>query len=129
MEPIIIKPSKTKIDEKLKNDLKKLCEEESQVIVHCRVLIPYGVHLRIWKNTNLIAHGSGKKSSMTHAENITFHPEWMWCTKGQHNFTLFFKALPKNCKAFDLFEDIPELGGFVKKNIRRNKSDVYHVEL
>ena len=61
--------------------------------------------------------------------NITFHPEWMWCTKGQHNFTLFFKALPKNCKVFDLFEDIPELGGFVKKNIRRKKSDVYHVEL
>ena len=58
MEPITIKPNKTKIDEKLKNDLKILCEEESQVIVHCKVLIPFGVHLRIWKNTNLIAHGS-----------------------------------------------------------------------
>jgi len=51
MEPITIKPNKTQIDEKLKNDLKILCEEESQVIVHCRVLIPYVVHLRIWKNT------------------------------------------------------------------------------
>lgn len=29
MEPITIKPNKTKIDEKLKNDLKTLCEEES----------------------------------------------------------------------------------------------------
>ena len=47
MEPINIKPNKTKIDEKLKNDLKKLCEEESQVIVHCRVLIPYSVYLKI----------------------------------------------------------------------------------
>ena len=75
---------------------------------------------------------SGEKIShnyltLSYLENHE-HPEWMWCTKGQHNFTLFFKALPKNCKAFDLFEDIPELGGFVKKNIRRNKSDVYHVE-
>ena len=127
METITIKPNKTQIDEKLKNDLKILCEEEAQVIVHCNLHLEYSNRIRIWKNTNLIAHGSGKKSSMTHAENITFHPEWMWCTKGQYNFTLFFKALPKSCKVFDLFEDIPELGGFVKKNIRRNKSDVYQI--
>ena len=129
METITIQPNKTKIDQKLKNDLKILCEEEAQVIVHCNLHLEYSNRIRIWKNTNLIAHGSGKKSIMTHAENITFHPKWMWCGKGQYNFTLFFKALPKNCKVFDLFEDIPELGGFVKKNIIRNKSDVYHISL
>ena len=129
MDPITVKPKKVKIDEKLKNDLKILCEEESQVIVHCSVLIPHTVYLRIWKNTNLISHGTGKKSSMTHAENISFHPLWTQYSKGEHNFTLFFKALPKNCKVFDLIEDIPELGGFIKKNIKRNKSDVYRIKL
>ena len=28
-----------------------------------------------------------------------------------------------------VFEDIPEYGGFLKKNIQRNKSDVYHIRL
>tara|TARA_B110000240_G_scaffold146302_1_gene161706 strand:+ start:199 stop:588 length:390 start_codon:yes stop_codon:yes gene_type:complete len=129
MEPVRNKPKKVKIDENLKNDLKILCEEESQVIVHCSVLITHTEYLRIWKNTNLIAHGTGKKSSMTHAENISFHPLWTQYSKGQHNFTLFFKALPKSCQVFDLIEDIPELGGFIKKNIKRNKIDVYHVKL
>jgi len=31
--------------------------------------------------------------------------------------------------AYDLFEDIPEYGGFLKNNIQRNKSDVYHLRL
>jgi len=128
MEPVTIKPNKTQIDEKLKNQIKNLCEEECQVIVHCNLYLEYSERIRIWKNTNLIAHGSGKKSNLIHAENITFYPQWMWCEKGQHNFTLFFKALPKKCEVFNLFEDIPELGGFVKKNIRRNKSDVYHID-
>ena len=82
--------SKNQIDEKLRGELQHLCEEESQVTILCSILTYTFEELRIWKNTNLIAHGSGKKSSMTHAENITFHPKWMWCTKGQHNFTLFF---------------------------------------
>ena len=32
MNPVTVKPKKVKIDEKLKNDLKILCEEESQVL-------------------------------------------------------------------------------------------------
>lgn len=128
MKTIILEPTKIDIDKRLKNHIKNLCEEECQVIVHCNLYLEYSERIRIWKNTNLIAHRSGKKSNLIHAENITFYPQWMWCEKGQHNFTLFFKALPKKCEVFNLFEDIPELGGFVKKNIRRNKNDVYHID-
>jgi len=127
MKTIKIK-EKVEIDKKLKKEVKTLCEEESQVIVHCRIVEKHVYLVRIWKNTNLIAHGSSKKCALTHAENITFFPRWTQFN-GQHNFTLFFKGLPKGCKSFDLFEDIPEYGGFLKNNIQRNKSDVYHLRL
>jgi len=124
-----MKIKKIKIDEMLKNDIKSLCEEECQVIVHCSIFAYSFEGLRIWKNTNLIDHHTGKKSILTHAENIPFYPQAMVCERGQYHFTLFFKGLPKNCEVFDLFEDIPEYGGFLKKNIQRNSSDVYQIKL
>ncbi|MDB2631016.1 hypothetical protein N9Y36_04870 [Ulvibacter sp.] len=129
MGTIIINPIEIDIEKELRKQLQDLCKEESQVIVHCRVVEDFIHNIRIWKSTNLIAHGSGEKSALTHAENITFHPQWTHCFNGQHNFTLFFKGLPKDCNVFDLFEEIPEPGGFSKKNIKRNKSDVYHIRL
>ena len=33
------------------------------------------------------------------------------------------------CKVFDLIEEIPESGGFKIYDIRRNKSDVYRVDI
>jgi hypothetical protein len=30
---------------------------------------------------------------------------------------------------FDLVEEIPQPGGFVIKNIRRNETDVYHIDI
>ena len=44
-------------------------------------------------------------------------------------FTLVFSGLPKDCKSFDLREEIPEEGGFLVKNIKRNGTDVYRVKL
>ena len=128
MKTVIIKPVKIEIDPKLKIEIKCLCEEECQVVVHCSILIPYPMRLRIWKNTHLISHSSNKQSVLVHAENISFHPQWTICYEGIHEFTLFFKGLPKDCLYFDLFEVIPESGGFMKINIKRNKSDVYHIK-
>ena len=48
---------------------------------------------------------------------------------GEVNFTLIFTGLPKDCNYFDLFEKIPEPGGFLVKNIKRNNSDVYFIEI
>ena len=121
--------SKNQIDEKLRRELQHLCEEESQVTIHCSILTYTFEELRIWKSTSLIDQNSGGKSVLTHAENIPFHPKWKSCERGEHHFTLFFKGLPKECEMFDLFEDIPEFGGFFKENIQRNSSDVYHITL
>jgi hypothetical protein len=44
-------------------------------------------------------------------------------------FTLFFAPLPKSCEFFDLLEDIPQAGGFFIQNIKRNKSDIYNLDI
>ena len=129
METIIVKPEKVEIDSVLKNEIKTLCEEESQVVVHCRTFVSYPECLRVWKSTYLIPHDSTKKCALTHAENISFYPQWTICSEGAYEFTLFFRGLPKDCLFFDLFEDIPEPGGFFKKNIERNSSDVYCINI
>jgi hypothetical protein len=49
--------------------------------------------------------------------------------RGTYTFLLIFAALPKSCTQFDLVEDIPEEGGFLVRNIARNKSDVYRINL
>ena len=90
--------SKNKIDEKLRGELQHLCEEESQVTIHCSIITFTFEELRIWKSTSLIDQNSGGKSVLTHAENIPFHPKWKSCERGEHHFTLFFKGLPKECE-------------------------------
>jgi len=130
MKKIIVKPEKVSIDPKLKRELKTLVEEESQVIVHCSMfLLPGYSRLRIWNNTNLLPHNSDRKCELVHADNISFYPIWTEYEAGINHFTLIFKGLPKDCDVFDLFEDIPEPGGFIKTNIPRNSSDVYHIKL
>jgi hypothetical protein len=42
---------------------------------------------------------------------------------------LIFAGLSKAVKVFDLVEEIPQPGGFVIKNIRRNETDVYHIDI
>ena len=129
MNEIELKPDKVQIDPKIKKELKTSVEEEAQVIVHCSVAPAYMQRLRIWTNTYLDPNNKGRKSPLTHAENIAFYPNWTHCDRNEHNFTLFFKALPKTCTSFDLIEDIPEPGGFEVFNIKRNSTDVYHVNI
>jgi hypothetical protein len=86
--------------------------------------------VRIWKTTFLVDHHSSAKAQLLHAENITIAPQWMALPKGtNHNFLLVFPSLPKSCKQFDLIEQIPQPGGFEIKNINRNESDIYHINI
>ena len=65
------------------------------------------------------------RSRLLHTENITIAPVWMNVQGGSTaRFALIFAPLPKSCESFDLFEAIPQSGGFQIKDIRRNKSDV-----
>ncbi len=128
--PSIEKPA-IKIDSKTKKKLQEHAAEESQVIIHCTYAATYGYDwIRIWKTTFLFDKGSDHKSKLLLAENIPLYPVWKEIGIGETlYFTLIFSALPKSCKVFDMIEKIPEHGGFEFKNIRRNKTDVYHIDL
>ena len=112
---------------KLYKELTKI-EEEKQVTVHCKYI--GSTRIRIWKSTFLCAHNSSHRSKLIHVDNITLYPEWTPLEKVKKTgFTLIFNGLPKHCDQFDLIEDIPEPGGFIVKNIKRNSSDVYLIEV
>lgn len=119
-----------KIDPQLKNEVLAHVQEEKVVIVHCSYDSPIDSGIRIWNTTVLIDKASGDRSTMHHAENISIAPTWTLVPAGRrYRFTLIFAPLPKSCEFFDLFEDIPESGGFHIQNIKRKKSDVYHVKI
>jgi hypothetical protein len=106
-------------------------EEESQVLVHVHFLAFPGALIRIWKTTFLIPSvPSGEKVPLVHAENITMAPMWTQLDGyGVFTFTLVFKGLPRDCKLFDLTEEIEESGAFHFSDIARNETDVYHLWL
>lgn len=124
----LVKP-KIKIDQATKQKLENQIEEESQVIIHCSYTGDLETDgIRIWKTTFLYAQNSSHKSKLIHADNITLYPTWTIIKRGQTiNFTLIFSGLPKNCKLFDFIEEIPQPGGFIFRNISRNKTDVYYL--
>jgi hypothetical protein len=105
--------------------------EDSYVYVHCYFRNSHkDMLIRIWRTTYLLDRGSGSRSKLVHAENISFAPVWTQIPDGKtYSFLLIFSALPKSCKLFDLVEDIPQAGGFFIENIARNQSDVYHIDL
>ncbi|HYC86953.1 MAG TPA: hypothetical protein VEB86_17090 [Chryseosolibacter sp.] len=105
--------------------------EDSFVYVHCHY-DNAGMEslIRIWSTTYLIDKGSGSRSRLIHAENITMAPTWTPVPQGAtYSFLLVFEGLPKSCKLFDLIEEISQPGGFEVRNIYRNETDVYHIHL
>jgi hypothetical protein len=105
--------------------------KDAYVYVHCYFKNDWNEMLiRIWRSTFLIDRTSGSRSELVHAENISFAPQWkMISGNTTFSFLLIFSALPKDCKVFDLLEDIPQSGGFFISNITRNELDVYHVDI
>ncbi len=105
--------------------------EDSFVYVHCHFdNRGQDALIRIWKTTFLIDPPSSTRSQLIHAENITYAPQWTLIPDHQkYTFLLIFPGLPKACKQFDLKEEISQPGGFHVKNIQRNETDVYHVNL
>jgi hypothetical protein len=122
---------KIEISDEAKDQLHIASDAEGQVILH----ISYtpgrtADRIRIWPTTYLIPHGNKTRSELIHAENIGRYPHWLIIpVNKEHIFTLVFSPLPKGCIYFDLFEDIPEPGGFLIKSIKRNQTDVYHLRL
>ncbi len=137
IKPLFISPlvSATKTLEKTKRKTivqvkqKQEADVESQVVVHCRFTGRFnGDKVRVWKSTFLVARDSEHRSELVSAFNVSMYPEWTILKKGVVlNFTLIFTGLPKSCRSFDFLEIIPQPGGFVKRNIARNQTDVYRI--
>jgi hypothetical protein len=123
--------TKTAVDIEVLTSIDTSTLEDSFVYVHC--YFPNqspDMLIRIWRTTFLIDKATGLRSTLVHAENITFAPVWTQIRgTGMYSFLLIFSALPKSCQNFDLVEDIPQPGGFFIGDISRNETDVYHVDL
>ena len=134
MDTITTKPKpkkiqKIEVDKQILEKAKTETDTEKQVIVHCLLKSDYEMNIRIWKSTYLRDKDSSHKSNLLASYNITEYPNWMSINGDEAEFTLVFSSLPKSCTSFDLFEDIPQGGGFYTGLISRNKSDVYSVEI
>lgn len=123
----------TLLEEKIfiDNQLLTNIEEENQVIIHCHMVADeYSNAARIWPSTYIIDNQSGKRNQLLFADGITMFPTWTYIKEySSLHFTLIFGGLPKSCTSFDLVELIPQAGGFEYRKIRRNKTDVYHINL
>lgn len=115
------------------SDTRIAVSEQSFVYVHVELQTNHmPMVVRIWPTTYLIDHASPHRSSLVHAENISYAPEWT--PVSQHtrfSFLLIFTGLPAGCVRFDLVEEISSGGGgaFVVRGIARNETDVYRLSL
>lgn len=129
MPRIIVEPS-ISISQEILEELCTEVEEQGQVVVHCLYENVKPTLIRIWPTTFLYDRDSSHKSELVHAENINYYPMWKEARMGKNHFTLIFSGLPRVCKVFDLIEHCDNEGGaFRIKNIRRNKSDIYYIQL
>jgi hypothetical protein len=103
--------------------------DDSYMYVHCHFKNASGEMLiRIWRSTFLI--GKEARSQLIHAENISHAPQWTIIPgKATFTFLLIFGGLPKSCLVFDMVEEIAQPGGFHVKSIKRNETDVYHIDI
>ena len=126
-EPLV----KPKVDVDTLTSIDPAALEDSFVYVHCHFEnTSEDMLIRIWQTTFLIDKDSATRSQLLHAENISFAPQWTIIPrKGDFTFLLIFSGLPKSCLLFDLVEEIPQPGGFHVKSIKRNDTDVYHIDI
>jgi hypothetical protein len=126
--PVKVKPE---IDVEILESVATAGLEDSFVYVHCYFDNPYSdMLIRVWRSTFLIDKNSGVRSKLIHAENISIAPAWTQIPgKTLYSFLLIFGGLPRGCQYFDLIEDIPQSGGFEIRNVSRNDSDVYHLDI
>ncbi len=80
--------------------------------------------MRVWPGTCLVQE-NGVRKKLIQAYGISLYPDWQIIQQGAICFTLVFEGLDKDCRKFDLVEDIPEPGGFLVKDFERNELDVY----
>ena len=75
--------------------------EDSYVYVHCYFHNKWeNMLIRIWKTTYLVDNGSGTRSKLIHAENISLAPVWTQIPdKVQYSFLLIFFRIAEKLQA------------------------------
>ena len=123
--------TEVQIDEATRLALSAQHAEQGQVILHVTYNSTDVMEwIRIWPTTYLVPLPASEKVQLIQAYNIGIYPKWLPIAANKpHIFTLVFGALPKSCTSFDLWEKISEPGGFLIRDIQRNKSDVYHLKM
>ena len=106
-------------------------DNEAQVTVHLTYQTPEpGSLIRIWPTTYLVPQEDSPSSKLITAIGISYAPNWTLLTEAApFRFTLVFEGLPKSCTLFHLWEDINQPGGFIIRNIARNQTDIYYLDL
>ena len=126
------KPKKSKVDPRIRLGTFSVQDRESQVIVKCSYKANNECEtIRISKSTMLVAHGYNlHRSRLIYTHNISSYPEWTLLKAGAiFHFTLIFTCLPKNCKSFDLVENVTSTGAIIIKDIQRNDTDIYTLHI
>ena len=117
--------------------ISKFCrnQEESQTIIHCNYIAPDKYDNGGWVNINtttfLINENTGNKLKLIPTENISIAPMRLYFSKaGQKlRFTLIFQGIPKPWERFSLSETALFGDGFVVKNILKNSTGIYEINI
>lgn len=112
--------------------VKELVDQQVEecTIVHCRYFTTEPTGVRIWPTTFLVEDG-GRRCKLIKNFNISIMPVWTFHLVENEfiRFTLIFEALSRDCTFFNLLEDITQPFGFYSKNVQKNNSGVYTVEV
>ncbi|MFW5886853.1 MAG: hypothetical protein ACOCUL_03770 [Bacteroidota bacterium] len=127
----VISVPKIKVDEKIIEDALNQPDTEKQVVLNCRVYLEqYFCSIRIWNTTYIADTQSAHKSMLLNCYGIKLAPEWLPVVGCRYiSFVLIMEGLPKSSNSFKLCEPAPNKNGFFSKEIFRNQSDIYDVEL
>lgn len=110
-------------------------EEDGQTLVHCLYISTnkylFGGWVNIWPSTYLVDAESGEKIGMIQAFQIPLSPQkhFFQCAGQIKRFTLLFPRLPQSWKRFHFVEYTTTGNGFEVKDIMRNNSGVYQIEV
>ncbi len=132
MSLTVIEKSKVDIEQSILDQLCSQVDEQGQVVLHFlfKASIFGGEKIRIWPSTFLYDNQSEFRSALVHQENISLAPQWTELEPSSARFfTLVFSGLPKSCVSFDFVEHCDGGGAFHAKAVKRNKSDVYFLQI
>ena len=83
--------------------------------------------VQIWPKTYLLCGDTGHRSPLVWVHGIPLAPQWRFpASPVGHTFILLFTALPRQCRHFNVVEEVPT-GTERYIGVTRNRMDVYEI--